>query len=191
MLEKDRLRKEMRQLRRDHVAALPASTSALLFLRPPAAIAALAPEGSCAGLYHATDAEAPTASYAGWMFEHGRDLALPWFAHRDAAMQFRAWSNPLDEGELEPGPFGVLQPSQHCPEVVPSAVFVPLLAFTANGDRLGQGGGHYDRWLAANPQTAAIGLAWDCQLVDALPVELHDRRLRAIVTPTRLFEGGE
>jgi 5-formyltetrahydrofolate cyclo-ligase len=191
VLEKERLRKEMRQLRRDHVAALPNSTSALLFLRPPAAIAALVPEGSCAGLYHGADAEAPTASYAGWLFEHGRYLALPWFEHRKAPMKFRAWSNPLDDSELEPGPFGVLQPPQHCPEVLPTLVFVPLLAFTEDGERLGQGGGHYDRWIAANPQIAAVGLAWDCQLVDSLPTEPHDRPLRAIVTPTRLFEGAQ
>jgi 5-formyltetrahydrofolate cyclo-ligase len=191
VLEKERLRKEMRQLRRDHVAALPASANALMFLRPPGAITALAPEESCVGLYHAAVAEAPTASYASWFFENTRQLALPWFEHRDAPMTFRAWRNPWDESELEPSPFGVLQPRQDCPEVMPALVFVPLVAFTEDGERLGQGGGHYDRWVAANPQIAAVGLAWDCQLVDALPAEPHDRPLRAVVTPTRLFEGAQ
>ncbi len=71
--------------------------------------------------------------------------------------------------------------------MVPDVVFVPLLGFTEHLERLGQGGGHYDRWLAAHPQTVAIGLAWDVQLLDALPVEPHDVRMDAIVTPTRLF----
>jgi len=73
--------------------------------------------------------------------------------------------------------------------VTPHLAFVPLLAFTARGDRLGQGGGHYDRWLAANPEMLAVGLAWDSQLVDSLPIEAHDRPLSAVVTPTRLYEG--
>jgi len=187
--EKERLRKEMRRLRREHVAGLPNAVSALMFLRPPALIADLVPEGGSVGLYHAKGAEAPTASYARWFFENGRRIALPWFAHRDAPMAFRAWSDPWDEDELEAGPFGVLQPRPDSPEVLPALAFVPLLAFTQDGERLGQGGGHYDRWLAANPQCVAIGLAWDCQLVDALPAEHHDRELRAVITPTRLFEG--
>jgi 5,10-methenyltetrahydrofolate synthetase len=67
--------------------------------------------------------------------------------------------------------------------------FVPLVGFTADGQRLGQGGGHYDRWLAAHPDTVAIGLAWDMQLADELPTEPHDRPLAAVVTPTRIYEG--
>jgi 5-formyltetrahydrofolate cyclo-ligase len=66
---------------------------------------------------------------------------------------------------------------------------VPLLAFTPEGTRLGQGGGHYDRWLDDNPGTVPLGLAWDCQCLDHLPVELHDRHLRAVITPTRFYEG--
>jgi 5-formyltetrahydrofolate cyclo-ligase len=189
VLEKERLRRKMRKLRREHVSALPQSVGALMFLRPPAAIAGLAPEGSCVGIYHAMGAEAPTSSYARWLFENGRRIALPWFADRDAPMTFRVWHSPLEEGELEPGPFDALQPRPDSSEAMPDLAFVPLLAFTASGERLGQGGGHYDRWLAANPQCPAIGLAWDCQLVDALPAEHHDRSLRAVITPTRLFEG--
>ena len=61
------------------------------------------------------------------------------------------------------------------------------MGFTAQGKRLGQGGGHYDRWLASRPATLRIGLAWDAQLVEELPVEPHDMALNAIVTPTRLY----
>jgi 5-formyltetrahydrofolate cyclo-ligase len=48
-------------------------------------------------------------------------------------------------------------------------LFVPLIGFTAALDRLGQGGGHYDRWLAEHPGAQAIGLAWDAQACDTLP----------------------
>lgn len=188
MDDKRSLRAAMRTQRRAHVAALPASTRALVFLRPPGAIAALAPEGATVGLYHAREAEAPTRGWAQWFFESGRTVALPWFADRDAPMRFRAWRDPFEDSDLVAGPFGP-QPAADADEVAPALTAVPVLAFTPAGDRLGQGGGHYDRWLAANPATIPIGLAWDVQCVAELPVEPHDRRLRAVVTPTRLYEG--
>jgi 5-formyltetrahydrofolate cyclo-ligase len=190
VIEKRLLRAEMRKARRAHEAALPEASRRLMFLRPPARLATLAPEGSVVGLYHAMGPEAPTQAYARWFYENGRRLALPWFEHRDAAMRFRLWRDPWDETLLEPGPLGALQPSPDAEEVVPGLVIVPLLAFTAEGYRLGQGGGHYDRWHAAHPLVPAIGLAWDCQRVDSLPLEPHDHPLDAVITPTRLYEVG-
>ena len=64
----------------------------------------------------------------------------------------------------------------------------PLLAFDEDGGRLGQGGGYYDRWIAANPDALRIGLAWDAQKVDRVPMEEHDRKLHMVVTPQRVYE---
>jgi len=189
MTDKPTLRARLRAERRAHVAALPASTRALILLRPPAPVAARVPEGSVVGLYHATAHEAPTLGYARWFYENGRHLALPWFASREAPMQFRAWTDPFDLTDLEPGPWGQLQPRAEAPELVPATAFVPLIGFTADLHRLGQGGGHYDRWLAAHPNTVPIGLAWDMQRLDSLPREDHDHPLAAVVTPTRIYEG--
>ena len=189
MTGKTGLRARLRAERRAHVAALPATTRALILLRPPAPVVARVPDGAVVGLYHATPVEAPTLGYARWFRENGRRLALPWFAAKDAPMTFRAWTDPFGECDLEPGPWGALQPSAEAEEVVPDVAFVPLVGFTADGHRLGQGGGHYDRWLAAHPATLPIGLAWDVQRLDSLPVEEHDRVLAAVVTPTRIFEG--
>lgn len=64
-------------------------------------------------------------------------------------------------------------------------IVVPGVAFTARGDRLGRGGGHYDRALAAIRAVAplvAVGLALDVQIVPELPIEPHDQRLDAVVT---------
>ena len=189
MNEKPLLRARFRKARRAHVAALPAVTRKLLFLRPPAPIAAMVAEGATVGLYHATAEEAPARAYAQWFFENGRTIALPWFAAKGEPMRFRQWLDPFEDDGLEPGPYGALQPGNDAPEVTPALAFVPLLAFTGKGERLGQGGGHYDRWLAANSATLAVGLAWDCQLADYLPCEPHDRPLHAVVTPTRFYEG--
>lgn len=186
--QKKALRAGLRKARRAHVAALDPRVRALIFMRPPAAVAALAPEGASVGLYHALPDEAPTRGYAKFFAEQGRPIALPWFADKDAPMQFRLWLDPYDDEGLEVGPHGALQPAADAPEAEPELVFVPLVGFSADGARLGQGGGHYDRWLAANPDATALGLGWDCQLVKHLPLEAHDQPLSAIITPTRLYE---
>ena len=186
MDEKTALRSEMRAARRAFVADLPQATRALILRRPPAPLLELVPEGCTVGLYCAGPDEAPATGYARWFVENGRQIAAPFFPARDAAMEFRGWSDPFGEADLADGPF-CRQPSAEAATVVPEVVFVPLLAFTTDGARLGQGGGHYDRWLANHPHVTAIGLAWDMQLRDSLPIEPHDMRLTAVVTPTRLF----
>lgn len=185
--DKQKLREGLRAQRKAHVAALPEATRRLLFLRPPGPVAGLMPEGTTVGLYHALPNEAPTRGYAKWLSENGRTIALPWFEHRDAPMRFRHWLDPYDDVGLEVGPHRHLQPTADAEELFPDVAFVPLLGFTAEGDRIGQGGGHYDRWLAANPSVLALGLAWDSQLCDSLPVEVHDRTLRGVITPTRFY----
>ncbi|PNU05842.1 5-formyltetrahydrofolate cyclo-ligase [Novosphingobium guangzhouense] len=185
--EKAVLRRRFRQARAEHVEALPQSLRALILNRPPAPVLSLIPQDATVGLYHPTGFEAPSLGWARWLSENGRRIALPFFAAREAAMEFRAWDNPWDDEALESGPWRAFQPGAESDRVVPDVVVVPLVAFTAEGHRLGQGGGHYDRWLAAHPQATAIGLAWDCQLAEELPVEAHDRPLAAVVTPTRIY----
>lgn len=185
--EKAALRSCYRQARAAHVEAMPQTLRALILNRPPAPVLDLIPEGVTVGLYHPVGSEAPALGWARWLSENGHGIALPFFAGRDCAMEFRLWGNLWDDESLEPGPWRALQPLADAQGVVPEVVVVPLVAFTARGHRLGQGGGHYDRWLAAHPRTTAIGLAWDCQLAEELPVELHDRPLAAVVTPTRIY----
>lgn len=68
------------------------------------------------------------------------------------------------------------------PELV-DVVIVPGIAFTASGDRLGQGGGWYDRFLTRiRPDCMTIGVGFEPQLVDSIPTEPHDRRLDLVVT---------
>ncbi len=142
------------------------------------------------GLYHATPHEAPAHSYARFFKEAGHTIALPRFAHDKAAMDFADHIDPFAETDLETGPFDLQQPGADAAAITPSVLFVPLLGFTASGQRLGQGGGHYDRWLAEHPSALKIGLAWDVQLIEpdeALPSEPHDIAMDAVVTPTRIY----
>jgi 5-formyltetrahydrofolate cyclo-ligase len=186
ILTKPALRKALRAARRAHADALDPRISALVFKRPPAALGDLIPAGATIGFYVAVAGEAPALGYARHFHEAGHPIALPWFAARDTPMQFRRWDSPWLDDLLVPGPFG-LQPPADAEPAEPQVLIVPLVGFTDDGGRLGQGGGHYDRWLAAHPHATAIGLAWDCQLIPALPREDHDHPLRAVVTPTRLY----
>lgn len=114
--------------------------------------------------------------------EDGWDLALPVIVG-PAPLQFRRWQFGAP---LEIGAFGIPQPAR-APLVVPDVLLVPLLAFDRRCYRLGYGGGHYDRTLAALRSQAAIltvGLAFDTQEVAELPVCPYDERLDWIVTPS-------
>ena len=69
-------------------------------------------------------------------------------------------------------------------------LMVPLVAFDNQGQRLGMGGGFYDRTLQNWQQhnVLPIGLAHDCQQVEALPVADWDVPLKAIITPSKLWQ---
>lgn len=69
-------------------------------------------------------------------------------------------------------------------------MMVPLVAFDRQGQRLGMGGGFYDRTLQNWKQHGflPVGLAHDCQLVDALPVTEWDVPLPAVLTPSKLWQ---
>ncbi|RVQ69754.1 5-formyltetrahydrofolate cyclo-ligase [Croceicoccus ponticola] len=184
---KKALRERLRKVRREHVAALDESTRALLFRRPPRPVIDQIPADAVVAFYHPVPTEAPTGDYARFFLEAGHRIALPRFDGRDAAMTFAAWRDPYEESDLVVAPYGSLQPDADAETLVPDVLFVPVIGFTESGARLGQGGGHYDRWLAENPAAMPIGLAWDVQKVDMLPLEPHDRLLASVVTPTRLY----
>ena len=88
---------------------------------------------------------------------------------------------------LVPGLAGVPEPAGAAIELGDvDVVVLPGLGFTTDGARLGRGGGHYDRLLAALPPSIArVGLCFDEQVVAALPTEPHDERVDAIVTDRR------
>lgn len=184
---KSELRQTLRAARRAHVEALPDQIRGLLFHRPPAPLLARIGDEAVIGLYHAAACEAPASGYARFFHEAGHTIALPRFSDPAAPMTFARHSDPHAESDLDVGPFGMLQPAADAGPLVPDVLFVPLIGFTPDLARLGQGGGHYDRWLAEHPPQLAIGLAWDAQACETLPTEPHDKPLDAVVTPTRIY----
>jgi 5-formyltetrahydrofolate cyclo-ligase len=115
----------------------------------------------------------------------GIATALPFIA--EDGVRFRLWT-PWEP--VEPVGSGTLGPGPSAPEVEPTILLIPLLAFDASGQRLGYGKGHYDRVLASLPDALPVGLAYDAQEVGALPCEPHDRPLAIIVTQSRIIRAG-
>jgi 5-formyltetrahydrofolate cyclo-ligase len=96
-------------------------------------------------------------------------------------------------GELVRGPLGAGEPPAGSPEVAPDeigCVVLPGVGFSEDGFRLGRGGGYYDATLRTMPGAARLGVAYDVQVLAALPREPHDAALDALVTESRtLFFG--
>ncbi|MFH1378036.1 MAG: 5-formyltetrahydrofolate cyclo-ligase [Planctomycetota bacterium] len=91
------------------------------------------------------------------------------------------------DAHLSIGAYGIMEPSYGLPPVSPSeldAIVAPGLAFALTGERLGQGGGFYDRLLAGTrrPACPVIGVSYDFQIVDAIPTEPTDMTVDAVAT---------
>lgn len=119
-----------------------------------------------------------------WLHAEGYQLALPVMVGKSLPLTMRSWT-PGDA--MEAAQWGIAEPMADKPVVEPDVVLVPLLAFDARGFRLGYGGGFYDRTLArlrAKKPVVAVGIAYDEQKVDAVPVEAYDQRLDWVLTPS-------
>ena len=118
----------------------------------------------------------------------GKTVALPRFSPRTQSYVVAVVRNL--ETDVQSGQFGIREPGVSCPEIPLNRldlVLVPGVAFDARGRRLGRGKGFYDRLLPAVNGTKC-GVAFDEQIVEAIPVGLLDIRVNCILTPTRWIE---
>jgi 5-formyltetrahydrofolate cyclo-ligase len=111
------------------------------------------------------------------LHQRGHTVLLPETPPRGHPLVFRVW-HPRSTMVKER--FGTERPDG--PMAIPDLIFVPLLAFDGQGNRLGYGGGYYDRTLASYGDTQAIGFGYAALRVDKVPVGPHDRKLKTIYT---------
>ena len=95
--------------------------------------------------------------------------------------------------DLAPGVFGILEPV--AAEIVEPAaidfILVPARGFDRQGNRLGRGGGYYDRYMSAPGFHATrCGIAFAAQLLDALPHDAHDLPVHLLVTEHGILRFG-
>ncbi len=108
----------------------------------------------------------------------GTLTALPRIDPGTDGLRFHVWS----KGDPTEAERGFRQPLATAPLAEPDLILVPLVGFDRALNRLGQGGGHYDRAFLAYPNARKVGIAWSVQEVPALPVEPHDIPLDALLT---------
>ena len=114
----------------------------------------------------------------------GRSVALPGFAADLGIYQALQVTDLVRD--LAPGRFGIAEPCAGCPPLLVNAldlILVPGLAFAPDGTRLGRGKGFYDR-LLAQVTPRKCGIAFDWQVLEAIPREPHDVIVDCIATPS-------
>lgn len=119
------------------------------------------------------------------LIKNGVNIFLPSFSKKRNEYffaEFRGWEN------LEEGPYGILQPTdiKRIDAKNIDVAILPGVTFSKDGVRLGYGKGVFDRLLAGSP-ALKIGLAYEFQVVDAVPCEKHDLVMDIIVCEKKTF----
>jgi len=113
-------------------------------------------------------------------------ICLPFIKKPKFRLFFKKWDNG---SKLINGKFNIKVPDND-DFLEPSVLLVPLLAFDSGKNRLGYGGGYYDRtisFLEKKKEIFTIGVAFDEQQIEKVPAMSHDKKLNLIVTQTRVI----
>jgi 5-formyltetrahydrofolate cyclo-ligase len=185
--QKQKLREKLRFRRKHFAANLDGMAQLAAFRALPAPLSDLLADHAIVGAYAAWGDEPDIMPMFASLAEAGA-LALPHHAGRVDEMTFRRWR----PGEsLAKGPWSTRQPADDAVTATPNLIFCPLVGFDRRGGRIGQGGGHYDRYFAAHPTALRIGVGWSVQEIDATPRESTDIALDAILTEQEFILCGD
>ena len=147
-------------------------------------------QGAVVSGYWPLSGEIDVRALLAYLDGRGYVCALPVVVAPDAPLIFRRWTPGV---RLEAGPFDTRHPAADAPEVRPDMLLVPLLAFDAEGYRLGYGGGYFDRTLGGLRERGApvaVGAAFAGQQVDHVPHDRYDQPLDWIVTEEKAVRIG-
>lgn len=122
--------------------------------------------------------ELETADIINWCLSHGKRVAVP--KVEGDVMYFYEITSLLD---CVPGTFGILEPigKEEDRIIAPGFMLVPGLAFDKDRNRLGYGGGFYDKYLDSHKEIQTAALGYTFQLVEKIPAELHDKKMDYII----------
>jgi len=139
-------------------------------------------------IYSAIQNEVDTDSLLDHALASGKRVFLPRWLNREFA-----FCQITSRSELAAGRFGILEPTGSVgladADRLNVLAFVPGVVFDTRGNRLGHGGGSYDRLLAPLSESAQIvGLAYEFQIVEAVPAQSWDWRMHYIITEERTID---
>ena len=146
-------------------------------------------------IYFSNDGELDTSLLINELWQQNHTLYLPVIhPFNGATLLFQRYEK---NSPMKANRYGILEPKLNCSQICPLTdldyLLMPLVAFDNQGNRLGMGGGFYDKTLAQLHQgnwqkPQLIGLAHSCQKVDALPIESWDVPLKTIITPDKIYQ---
>lgn len=111
----------------------------------------------------------------------GKSISLPKVLDKKGLMKFYEIHSITG---LERGTFGILEPSSQNENIAADIILVPGVVCSKQGDRIGQAGGFYDRFLEKN-NIYSVGICYDFQLFDKIPHEKHDKKMNKIISEQR------
>jgi 5-formyltetrahydrofolate cyclo-ligase len=136
--------------------------------------------------------EPGTLELVGWLAAQEVTVLLPSMSGQPAPLLAPDWAPYAGPDRLRSGPYSIPEPTTPplgADAVVSAQVVIcPGLAANREGDRLGRGGGWYDRALAGLPEGRQVWLLLnDDEILDTIPTDPWDRRVGAIITATRMI----
>jgi 5-formyltetrahydrofolate cyclo-ligase len=151
-------------------------------------------EGRIVSGYVAVKGEIDPAAALAALQAQGASVALPRVSLAVPTLRFHLVGPGV--GMVTSSRFGLIEPEESAPRVAPreiAVMIVPGMAFDREGRRLGFGGGYYDGVLAgarASGRTAVVGLAYEFQVVEAVPAGAADLPVDVVVTDQRVWRRG-
>jgi len=140
------------------------------------------------GLYMAADGEIDLSPLWHSAVKHGKQCYYP-ALHDEKTLSFLVATH---DTQFSPNAFGISEPEGALKHGIPlhdlDILFVPLVAFDANGTRLGRGAGYYDRTLATTRPRLLIGVAYEFQRYHHLEPNPWDVPLDIIITNERIYQ---
>ncbi|MCK5817810.1 MAG: 5-formyltetrahydrofolate cyclo-ligase [Psychromonas sp.] len=144
-------------------------------------------------IFLSNDGEIGTLPFINWCWLNNKAIYLP--VVHPFTQGHLLFLEYLQKSEMTINQYGIYEPTLNIQNIISphqlDIIFTPLVAFDSNGNRLGMGGGYYDRllapWFKNKMGGKPIGLAHDCQQVQNIPHETWDIPLPEIITPSKHF----
>ena len=138
------------------------------------------------GLYYPFGDELSTLELMDRLTKKNFIVSLPVISNK-FEMSFYRWSpnEPLTINR-----YGILEPIKG-KKITPSTLIIPMLAFDSDLNRLGYGGGFYDRFIKKierQSNCVKIGLALSCQKINKVPFDKYDKKMDFIITEKRIYK---
>lgn len=191
-MTRQNLRRKLQQIRRNLPTEQQQTAAREVANRLQLRLNHLHPEQTTVAVYKSFDGELPTTPAIEKLWQLGFNTVLP--VLHPFAKGHLLFLRYTPDTPMTLNKYGIQEPELNVQNVVPLShiqiLLMPLVGFDQNGNRLGMGGGYYDRTLAQwhsgyQPNLSPIGLSYNEQQLESIPVESWDIPLPEVITPAK------